>query len=293
MKTVMWKDWISAARPRTLPASASPVIAAAAYAYHDGGLDMTAAVICLLFALLAQIASNFINDYCDYKKGCDRADRVGPRRAVASGDISPRAMLMAALVTLGAACCLGLSLLLWGGWWLLAAGALIAVFALAYSGGPYPLSYKGWGDVAVFVFFGLAAVNLTYYVQTSHFDNAVFRGSVAIGLLAVNILMVNNYRDVDTDRVSGKKTAVVRFGKNFARAVYLLDGLAALCCTSEIWFSCGFWSGTAAFLFLIVHVSTWLKMCRLSGTDLNPILGKTARNLLLFTLFLSLFLIGW
>ena len=286
-----WRDWIDAARPRTLPASASPVIAATAYAWHFGVMNITAAIICLLFALLAQIASNFANDYYDYKKGSDRADRIGPRRAVASGDISPRAMLVATLLTLMVACGLGLTLLIWGGWWLILAGAVIAVFAVAYSAGPYPLSYKGLGDVAVFVFFGLVAVNLSYYVQALHFNSEVLWGSIAIGLLSVNILMVNNYRDVEADRLSGKKTVVVRFGGGFARYAYLCNGIVALICTAGVWLSWGLWSIAAALLFLVLHLVTWRRMCILSGTALNPILGKTARNLLVFTILLSVFLI--
>jgi len=287
----MLRDWVDAARPRTLPASASPVVAATAYAWHYGVMNVVAAVICLLFALLAQIASNFANDYYDYKKGSDRADRVGPRRAVASGDISPKSMLMATLLTLIISCGLGLALLIWGGWWLILAGMIIVVFAIAYSAGPYPLSYKGLGDVAVFIFFGLVAVNLTYYVQALHFCIEVFWGSVAIGLLSVNILMVNNYRDVEADRLSGKKTVVVRFGHTFARYAYLFNGVVALLCTVNIWFSYNFWSIGAAILFFCVHIITWRQMCILKGTALNPVLGKTARNLLIFTIFLSIFLI--
>ena len=267
------------------------MVAATAYAWHYGVMNVVAAVICLLFALLAQIASNFANDYYDYKKGSDRADRVGPRRAVASGDISPKSMLMATLLTLIISCGLGLALLIWGGWWLILAGMIIVVFAIAYSAGPYPLSYKGLGDVAVFIFFGLVAVNLTYYVQALHFCIEVFWGSVAIGLLSVNILMVNNYRDVEADRLSGKKTVVVRFGHTFARYAYLFNGVVALLCTVDIWFSYNFWSIGAAILFFCVHIITWRQMCILKGTALNPVLGKTARNLLIFTIFLSIFLI--
>ena len=165
----MTKAWIEAARPRTLPASAAPVIAATAYAAHDGLLQWTPALLCLLFALLAQIASNFGNDYFDFKKGTDRPDRTGPQRAVASGLISPRAMFMATVAVLALACIARLGLVYYGGWWLVPAGACIALFALAYSAGPYPLSYHGLGDITVLLFFGLVPVNLTYYVQTGFF----------------------------------------------------------------------------------------------------------------------------
>ena len=154
----MNKSWISAARPRTLPASASPVIAASAYAFYTGAFRWVPALLCLLFALLAQIASNMANDYFDYVKGSDKADRVGPRRAVASGDITPRAMLIGTFVVLGLACAVGLGLVFFAGWELIPVGVVIALFALAYTAGPYPLAYHGLGDATVFLFFGLVAV---------------------------------------------------------------------------------------------------------------------------------------
>ena len=133
----MIKKWIEAARPRTLPTSVSPVIAASAYAWYQNTFNGYAAAICLIFALLAQIASNFGNDYFDYKKGSDNSDRVGPRRAVASGDISPKSMLLATILTLALACVTGCLLIPIGGWKLLIAGIFIAIFAIAYSAGPY------------------------------------------------------------------------------------------------------------------------------------------------------------
>lgn len=218
----MFKTWMAATRPRTLLVSVSPVAVAAAYAWHLNTFRLAPAVICLVFALLAQIASNLANDYFDFKKGTDNtATRIGPRRAVASGDISPRAMLTATVVVLASACAVGCSLLYFAGWELLIAGVLIALFALAYSAGPYPLSYHGLGDVAVFLFFGLAAVNLTYYVQALAFDTTVFLGSVAMGLLAINVLLLNNYRDCEVDAAGGKRTSVVLLGRAFARWFYL------------------------------------------------------------------------
>ena len=233
----MIKKWIEAARPRTLPTSVSPVIAASAYAWYQNTFNGYAAAICLIFALLAQIASNFGNDYFDYKKGSDNSDRVGPRRAVASGDISPQSMLLATILTLALACVTGCLLIPIGGWKLLIAGIFIAIFAIAYSAGPYPLSYHGLGDIAVFIFFGLIAVNLSFYVQSLYFERQVFLCSIAMGLLSVNILMVNNYRDKETDETSNKKTLVVLFGHKFAEYAYLLNGIAALAVTGTIWFT--------------------------------------------------------
>lgn len=287
----MISKWIEAARPRTLPTSVSPVIAASAYAWHQDTFNGYTAAICLIFALLAQIASNFANDYFDYKKGSDNADRVGPRRAVASGDIPPHTMLYATVIMLILACITGCLLIPIGGWQLLIVGIFIAFFAIAYSAGPYPLSYHGLGDVTVFIFFGIIAVNFSFYVQSLYFDLQVFFCSVAMGLLSVNILMVNNYRDKETDEAANKKTLVVLLGRKFAEYVYFLNGIIALLATSNIWITDNIWGYIAAFLYLVIHLKTWYEMVHKKGTALNPILGKTARNQLLFTLFLSIVII--
>ena len=280
------KAWIEAARPRTLPTSVSPVIAATAYAWAQGVVNWYAASICFIFALLAQRASNFGNDYFDYVKGTDKVDRDGPRRAVTAGDISPRAMLTATLVTLGLACAIGCLLIPFGGVWLIAAGIAIAIAALAYSAGPFPLSHHGLGDITVWTFFGLVAVNLTYYVQAHTFDSDVALCSAAMGLLSVNILMVNNYRDYDDDKAVGKRTTVVLFGRRFALVAYWLNGAIALLCVVQTWRD----AGIAGIVLLHIYVVAHLKSCRLmrtyTGSDLNKVLGMTARNQLIFTLLL-------
>ncbi|MEG1574937.1 MAG: 1,4-dihydroxy-2-naphthoate octaprenyltransferase, partial [Bacteroidales bacterium] len=161
----MIKDWFLAARPKTLLVGVAPVLTGSALAYSFGRFNWIPAMICLVFALLAQISSNFINDYYDFKKGTDREDRVGPERAVAAGKITPRAMLRATVITILLALLIGSSLICYGGWWLIPVGALVAIFAFAYSGGPYPLSYHGLGDVAVLIFYGVVPVTFTYYVQ--------------------------------------------------------------------------------------------------------------------------------
>lgn len=287
----MTKAWIEAARPRTLPASAAPVIAATAYAAHDGLLQWTPALLCLLFALLAQIASNFGNDYFDFKKGTDRPDRTGPQRAVASGLISPRAMFMATIAVLALACIAGLGLVYYGGWWLVPAGACIALFALAYSAGPYPLSYHGLGDITVLLFFGLVPVNLTYYVQTGFFALPVLWTSVSIGLLSVNILLINNYRDMEEDAANRKNTTVVLFGRRFAANWYLINGLAAPLFTWDVWCSTPGWRTLLPIIYLASHIATYRALKQREGSALNPLLGRTAANLLLFTALLVVALI--
>ncbi|MCU6768282.1 1,4-dihydroxy-2-naphthoate polyprenyltransferase [Barnesiella propionica] len=287
----MLKDWISAARPRTLPVSAGPVIAATAFAWHNQNFRWVPALLCLMFALLAQIASNLANDYFDFKKGSDKIGRVGPRRAVVSGDISPRAMLSATLITLGTACLFGCGLIWYTGWWLIPAGILIALFALAYTAGPYPLSYHGLGDITVFVFFGLVAVNLTYYVQALTFDMDVFLSSIAIGLLSVNVLIVNNYRDMEDDKDAHKKTTVVLFGRKTMGIIYLLNGLFAVILTWPVWKLSTIFPVLVPFLFMVLHYASWRALLQLKGRELNKVLGRTARNLLIFTLLITITLI--
>ena len=150
--------WIEAMRLRTLPVGASAVLAGTALACLDGTVRLLPAVICLLFALLAQIASNFANEYFDYRAGIDAPGRQGPRRGVTEGDITPAAMRRATFLTLGLACLTGLTLVNWGGWWLIGAGAIIALGALAYSAGPCPLSRNALGETAVLLFFGIVPV---------------------------------------------------------------------------------------------------------------------------------------
>ena len=284
----MVKDWISAARPRTLPASASPVIAASAYAFYAGTFRWVPAVLCLLFALLAQVASNMANDYFDYVKGSDKAGRVGPRRAVSSGDITPRAMLMGTFCVLGVACAVGLGLVFFAGWQLIPIGVIIALFALAYTAGPYPLAYHGLGDVTVFLFFGLVAVNMTYYVQALQFDADVFLLSIAMGLLSINILLVNNYRDMEEDAAANKRTTVVLFGRRFALWWYFVNGVVAVL----LLFPCLADFGIVyillpAIVYLFLHIKTGLAIKQRVGEALNPLLGATARNLLVFTILVS------
>lgn len=193
------------------------MIVGSALAFRDGGFDVTAAALCLGFALLIQIGTNFANDYYDFVKGADTAARVGPRRAVAAGLVAPGTMKRAMAGTFAAAFALGLGLIAWGGPWLIAIGVASILSGLAYTGGPWPLAYNGAGDLFVFVFFGLVAVISTYFVQAGTVTSDAVLAAVPIGLLATNILVVNNYRDVETDAAAGKRTLVVRLGRAAAR----------------------------------------------------------------------------
>ena len=224
------KVWLEAARPKTLPAAVIPVMVGTAFAAAEHAAKPAVAGICLAFALLVQIGTNFANDYFDFVKGADTPDRVGPRRAVAAGLIAPNTMLLATILVLGAAFLVGLLLIREGGWILLPIGVASIVCAVAYTGGPYPLGYNGLGDLFVFVFFGLVAVGATYFVQVHALTASVLFAAAAVGLLAANILVANNYRDADTDAVAGKRTLVVRFGRRFALWQYGFSVLGALLC---------------------------------------------------------------
>lgn len=275
--------WVEAMRLRTLPVSVAGVLMATALAILNGTFRWLPALICLVFAILAQIASNFANEYFDYRDGLDRKGRTGPRRGVTEGDITPRAMLRATIGTLAVAALCGCSLLLWGAWWLVPAGIVIVLGALAYSTGPYPLSRHGWGEAAVVVFFGIAPVTLTYYLQAGDCPAEVWLASAAIGLMGANVLIVNNYRDRQEDEAVGKRTLAVRFGGAFATWLYLADAIAAMLLTIPLWMAMPADAWIPA-LYLCGALLLWKKLRSLRGAALNPLLGMTAMLMLAFTL---------
>lgn len=222
-----YQIWLEATRPKTLPAAVAPVILGTGLAYVDEGFQFLPALICLLFALLIQIGTNFANDYLDGIKGTDTAKRIGPIRAVANGLIAPEVMQRVTIITLAMAFCVGLTLIQFGGWWLLLIGCSSVLCAWLYTGGPYPLAYHGLGDIFVLVFFGWVAVGCTYYVQVGSLSLDAWLLGLGSGLLVNNILVVNNYRDVDEDRIANKRTLVVRFGRRFAQRQYALSAITA------------------------------------------------------------------
>ena len=280
------KKWIEAMRLRTLPVSLAGVICGTACALMQGAFNATVALLCTLFAALAQIASNFGNEYYDYKNGIDRKGREGFRRGVTEGEISPRAMKRATYTTLMLAAAIGCTMLFFGPWWLIFVGAIIALFALGYSAGPYPLSHHGLGDVAVIIFFGIVPVTFTCYLQTGSFDHRTLLTSVAVGLLAANVLIVNNYRDMEDDKAVGKNTTVVIFGRKVMEWCYMLAGMAAMAVMSPVWMELRLWSLAIIFVYLALHIKNWLYLKKAQGAALNPLLGKTAVTLLIFSLML-------
>lgn len=275
-------------RLRTLPVSLAGVLAGCGCAVWQGSFSLAPALLCFFFALSAQIASNFGNEYYDFKNGVDRKGRDGFRRGVTEGDISPKSMKYATFIMLGLASIIGCSMLLFGGIWLIPIGCTILLFALAYSTGPYPLSHHGLGEATVILFFGVVPVTLTCYLQTGSWSNLpiLICTAVSIGILAANVLIVNNYRDMNDDKAVGKRTTVVIFGRRVMGYVYFLSGVFAMAIMIPIWKLLPLWALVVPLIYLSLHTATWYKMIHSNGAKLNPILGRTAINLLLFTILL-------
>lgn len=277
-------------RLRTLPVSVAGVVMACGYAAAAHSLRPNVAALCLAFAVLAQIASNFANEYFDFRAGLDRKGRSGPRRGVTEGDILPRAMLAATIITLGCACAAGLGLVSYGEWWLIPAGALIALSALAYSAGPFPLSHHALGEVAVLLFFGVIPVCLTYWLQVGRLPANVVCASVAIGLMGCNVLLVNNFRDIDDDREVGKCTLSVLIGRTQTGYIYLFSGFMAVGLTIPTWSLLPSVTWLVPCAYLVAHTTLWLQMLSRHGKQLNPLLGITAMLMLAYAIALAILL---
>ena len=277
-------------RLRTLPVSLAGVIAGCGCAILLDSFKVAPTLLCLFFAVLAQVASNFANEYFDYKNGIDKKGREGFRRGVTEGEISPKSMKRATFITLTLAAAVGCAMLFYGPWWLILVGVVIMIFALAYSAGPYPLSHHGLGDATVIIFFGVVPVTLTCFLQTGSWEGLamLLSTSVAVGLLAANVLVVNNYRDVEDDAAVNKRTTVVIFGRRVMSLAYLFSGVVAMPIMFPVWTSLPLWSLAVPAVYLIMHIMTWNKLKRSEGAELNPLLGKTALNLLIFTLMFLL-----
>ena len=272
--------WFLAARPKTLSAALVPVVVATALAWAEGSFHPVPVVLCLAFAALMQVAANFINDLLDFQKGTDRADRLGPERACAQGWVTPAAMRRAIAIVLVAACAAGCGLLFYGGWWLVLVGAACVVFAFLYT---TLLSYCGMGDVLVWVFFGFVPVLGTYYVQAASLTPPAWCLAAACGLVIDTLLVVNNYRDRDTDRATGKRTLIVALGEPFGRWFYFAQGLAGYVCAALTALYGHTWAALLPLFYVLPHFLTWRKMVQLRhGRALNRTLGFTSRNILLF-----------
>jgi 1,4-dihydroxy-2-naphthoate polyprenyltransferase len=269
-----------AARPATLPAAIAPVAVGCACAHAAGGFRAGPAAAAAVGALLLQIAANFANDVFDFEKGADREGRLGPPRAVLSGLLSPRDMRVGLGVVLASALAIGIYLAATAGWPIVALGLTAIVAAVAYTGGPYPLGYHGLGDLLVFVFFGLAAVCGTAFVQLGTLPGLAVAASLPIGALATAILVVNNLRDRAGDAVAGKRTLAVRFGAQGARLEYA--ALIAVAYATPIAIAVLRLEPLLAAPLLTVPWGARLvaAVAERDGAALNPCLPATARLLL-------------
>ena len=266
-----------AIRPKTLPAGAVPVILGSALAAADGKFRFLPALVALICALGIQVATNFINEIYDFRKGADTAERLGPTRTVAAGIISEKTMIRVSVALVSAVFLLGLYLVWTAGWPILLVGLLSLLFAWGYTGGPYPIAYSGLGDLFVFIFFGLVAVGGTYYVQAHDLVFPVLIAAVAPGAFSVNILLVNNIRDIDTDLKVGKMTLPARIGAAHARQLYA--GLTVLASLVPVLLMLNGYSPWVllSLLSLPLSVAMTRKLYRSEGRELNDVLAGTGK----------------
>src|SRR5436305_2236348 len=214
--------WLMAARVRTLPAAVAPVLVGTALAGYLHVFHPLRFLAALIGAMFIQIGTNLSNDYSDARRGADTEARLGPVRVTAGGLVPPRQVLIATYVSFGVAVLFGIYLIVVAGWQLLLVGAASILAGVAYTGGPRPYGYEGLGEVFVFLFFGIVAVAGSFFVQAEHLNWEAFALAVPVGLLAAGILVVNNVRDIDTDRRAGKRTLAVRLGRPRTRAMFAL-----------------------------------------------------------------------
>lgn len=283
------RAWLLAARPATLPAALSPVLAGLGVAIGAGVFRPLIAIGCLGVAVLLQVAANLANDLFDFRAGADTVDRLGPPRAAASGLLTERELLGGIVVILAAAGVVGLGLVAVGGPIILVLGLLAVAAALAYTGGPWPYGYHGLGEVFVFVFFGVVAVAGTTYLQTGAWERLAFVASVPVGAIVTAILAVNNLRDIDTDRAAGKRTLATRIGPRAAGLEFA--GLLAVAYAVPPAMVVGGGSGPAVLLPLIsLPLTVGLVRTALAGGDprrLNGVLRGTARLALGFSVLFA------
>lgn len=282
--------WIKAARPRTLPAALAPVAVGTALAAGPASTFHPLVLVATLAgALFIQIGTNLSNDYSDARRGADTEDRLGPVRVTAGGLVPPKHVLYATWVSFALAATAGGYLIAVAGWELLVVGAASIVAGVLYTGGPRPYGYDGLGELFVFLFFGVVAVTGSYFVQTEDLAWQAFALSVPVGLLACAVLMVNNIRDMDTDRRAGKRTLAVRLGRARMQRVFALTLLIPFALVPVIWLTGDLppWINLAALAFPLAPPLARTVRDRTDGAALNEALGHTARLELIFCVLLA------
>ncbi len=276
--------WFVAARPKTLTAAGAPVLVGLALATLAVDLNWMIALVTLFSAVFIQVGTNYANDYYDFLKGSDTDSRLGPPRAILTGDVKAGHMLSASLISFFISALLGLLLIWHGGWAILVIGSVSLLSGFFYTAGPYPLAYLGLGDIFVYVFFGPVAVLGTYYLQTGIWSMPALWTGSACGLLTNTILVVNNQRDVEEDRAANKKTVAVRFGVGFTKVEYVACYvLTAVCIIGTI-----FCFGNSQWLSLLVLLPSIENMMQIGRVDTaaeyNKLLENSAKSVLLYAI---------
>ncbi len=273
------RAWLLAVRPPTLPAAVSPVLAGTGIAAVDGDFEAGRFFLALIGAIFIQIVVNFANDLSDFRRGADTPDRLGPPRAVAQGWLSQREMTVGIALATAAALIVGIVLIIIVGWPILPIGALSLIAAVTYTGGPLPYGYRGLGDVICFLFFGFVAVMGAGYVQIEELTWELAAASVPVGCLVTAILVVNNLRDIHTDRASHKRTLAVTIGERNTRIEYVVltigafVGIAVFASVGLIPYYCYIaWIGLPPAMWLAREIVTGRE-----GSALNPMLKRTAQ----------------
>jgi len=281
--------WWMASRPKTLAAALAPVFIGTGLAWRHGSFDLVVAIVTVVCAALIQVGTNFANDYYDFIQGADTDERIGFERATAKGHVTAEQMKKATFITMGLAFLTGLYLVYIGGWIILLIGILSIIFGIAYTGGPFPLGYNGLGDVFVFIFFGVIAVMGTYYLNTLIWSSTAFLVSLPVGALSVNILVVNNLRDVHQDKIAGKRTLGVLLGESALKVEYLLMVALAFATPIYLFFIEGF--GLAVLSSFIVFPLALLLSYKIVTNEhkpkLNGVLERTAQFLAIYSIIFT------
>lgn len=284
--------WLLAIRPKTLWAAIAPVIIGTAMALEAGGFHLLAFAAALFGGTMIQIGTNLANDYFDFKKGADSQRKIGPIRVTQAGLVTQSEIKRAMVIAFGLALLAGIYLVYRGGWPIVAIGILSITFGVLYTATPLALGYTGLADFFVLIFFGPVAAGGTFYVQTLEINAPVILAGLAPGLFSVAILTVNNLRDMETDRIAGKKTLAVRFGPAFAKVEYIACVITASLVPSILWLMTNqhYLVNIAAAVIILALRPIRKVLSNKDGTELNSVLAHTAQLLLLYSI---LFSIGW
>jgi 1,4-dihydroxy-2-naphthoate polyprenyltransferase len=281
--------WLMAARVRTLPAAIAPVLVGTALAGYQHVFHPLRFVAALVGAIFIQVGTNLSNDYSDARRGADTEERLGPVRVTAGGLVPPRQVLIATYVSFGVAVLAGIYLIAVAGWELLLVGAASILAGVLYTGGPRPYGYEGLGELFVFLFFGIVAVAGSYFVQVEHLIWEAFALAVPVGLLAAAILVVNNFRDIDTDRRAGKRTLAVRLGRERTRLLYAVMVYGAYLLAPVTWLFGPLKPWVLLPWLTIVAAAPVVRVVRnrTDGPSLNQALAQTGMLQLAFCMMLS------